>query len=54
MKTNLFFLLGYNTSGFINSLSNRHRLTAHRSALLRRILLNNAHMSKFAKAPKVQ
>ena len=54
MKTNLAFLLGYNLSGFVNSLNNRNRLSAHRSALLRRFLLNNSHMQRFAKAPKIQ
>ncbi len=56
MKTNLFFLLGFNFLGYVNSYNsgNRNRLLAHRSALLRTFLLNNSEMTRFRKAPKIQ
>lgn len=48
------FLLGCNTFGYLSSASYRKRLLAHRSALLRRFMLNAAYMDRFRKAPKVQ
>jgi hypothetical protein len=54
MKANLMFILGCNSYGFMSSGAYRTRLIAHRSALLRRFMLNNAYMSRFKKAPKVQ
>lgn len=54
LKANLMFFLGTNTFGFFSSGSYRKRLLAHRSALLRRFLLDYSYIDKFRKAPKVQ
>jgi len=58
IKTNLFFLLGFNFYGFLNTTNppydTHFRLFAHRSAYLKRFLLNSSYMSKYAKAPKIQ